>query len=240
MTKDRLQSLPLSSLKEIAKKEGISDYQNLHREKLIDVVIEALEEERNDRITHNNMAIRGEEKKYDIFRDEEIEAQDKNVYEIPSSYNDTKIGLILVEPQLAYSFWEISDKDKAAYNETARSGKLFLRVHEISCLVCEENNLPDFFDIPIDIDDSSWYINLPSFNSRYYIELINLMYGEEKKLARSGDIESPAKTIHNIDEDLLMLTGVYDFEDDAENQGIPQRIISLLSEKYLSNYEDEE
>ena len=145
MTKDRLQSQPLSSLKDIAKKMGISDYENFHREKLIDVIIDALEEDRNDRIIHNNMAIRGEEKKYDIFRDEEIEAQDKTVYDIPSSYNETKVGLILVEPQLAYSYWEISEKDKAAYNETAKSGKLFLRVHEMSCAVCEENDLPDFF-----------------------------------------------------------------------------------------------
>ena len=240
MTKDRLQSQPLSSLKDIAKKMGISDYENFHREKLIDVIIDALEEDRNDRIIHNNMAIRGEEKKYDIFRDEEIEAQDKTVYDIPSSYNETKVGLILVEPQLAYSYWEISEKDKAAYNETAKSGKLFLRVHEMSCAVCEENDLPDFFDIPIEIDDNSWYINLPAYNSRYYIEFINLMYGEEKVLAKSGIIESPAKTIHNIDEDLLLLTGVYDFEEDSANQKIPQRIISLLSEKYLNDYGNEE
>ena len=123
MTKDRLQSLPLSSLKEIAKKKGISDFQNLHREKLIDIVIEALEEDRNDRITLNNMAIRGEEKKYDIFRDEEIESQDKNIYDIPSTYNETRVGLILIEPQLAYSFWEISDKDRAAFNETLNLNK---------------------------------------------------------------------------------------------------------------------
>ena len=240
MTKDRLQSLPLSSLKDIAKKMGISDFESLHREKLIDVVIEALEEDRNDRIIHNNMAIRGEEKKYDIFRDEEIEAQDKTDYEIPSSYNATKIGLILIEPQLAYSYWEISDKDKASYNETSRSGQLFLRVHEISCSSCEENNLPDFFDIPIDIKDNSWYINLPSYNSRYYIEFINLMYGEEKVLAASGVVESPSKTIDNIDEDLLLLTGVYDFEDDSDEQKIPQRIISMLSEKYLNDYGKED
>ena len=240
MTKDRLQSLPLSSLKDIAHKQGIIAYENLQREKLIDVVIEALEEDRNDRIIHNNMAIRGEEKKYDIFRDEEIEAQDKTDYDIPSSYNETKVGLILVEPQLAYSYWEISDKDKAVYQETSRSGKLFLRVHELSCVVCEENNLLDFFDIPIDINDNSWYINLPSFNSRYYIEFINIMYGEEKILAKSGVIESPAKTIHNIDEDLLLLTGVYDFEDDSNQEKIPQRIISLLSEKYLNDYGSEE
>ncbi len=63
MTKDRLQSQPLSSLKDIAKKMGISDYENLHREKIIDVIIDALEEDRNDRIIHNNMSIRGEEKK---------------------------------------------------------------------------------------------------------------------------------------------------------------------------------
>ena len=234
MTKDRLQSLPLSSLKEIARKKGISDYQNLHREKLIDIVIEALEEDRNERIILNNMAIRGEEKKYDIFRDEEIESQDTREYEIPSSYNETKIHLIMIDPLLAYAYWEMSDKDRASYNETAKPGKLFLRVHEISCIVCEENDLPDFFDIPVRIDDNSWYINLPSNNSKYYIDLIQFMYGEEKILTTSNIISSPSRTIENIDEDLLLLTGIYDFKDDSFDDKIPQRIISMLSDKYLN------
>ena len=89
MTKDRLQSLSYSSLKELAKKEGILNYQNLSMEKLIEAVVEALEEDRSERIVSNNVIIRGEEKKFDIFRDEEIESQDPSAWSIPEIY---KIG----------------------------------------------------------------------------------------------------------------------------------------------------
>ena len=82
-------------------------------------------------------------------------------------------------------------------------------------LYVKKNDLPDFFDIPVRIDDNSWYINLPSNNSKYYIDLIQFMYGEEKILTTSNIISSPSRTIENIDEDLLLLTGIYDFKDDS-------------------------
>ncbi|MCL2705770.1 MAG: hypothetical protein FWE72_06135, partial [Spirochaetaceae bacterium] len=63
MTRDRLKSLSYSSLKEIARREGIANYQNLPIGKLIESVIEALEENRNERIVLDNIIIRGEEKK---------------------------------------------------------------------------------------------------------------------------------------------------------------------------------
>jgi hypothetical protein len=100
MTKDRLQSLSYSALKEIARKEGISNYENLPIGKFIEAVIESLEEKKKERIISNNMIIRGEEKKYDIFRDEEIESYETST-EMAKTYSTTKVQLIIIEPFLA-------------------------------------------------------------------------------------------------------------------------------------------
>lgn len=242
MTKDRLQSLSYSSLKELAKKEGILNYQNLSMEKLIEAVVEALEEDRSERIVSNNVIIRGEEKKFDIFRDEEIESQDPSAWSIPEIYNETKIHLMLVEPLLAYTYWELSEKDKLVYSNTAKPGKLLLRVHEKSCHKCEEENMPDFFDIPVRLKDENWYINLPSNNSSYYIDLILFMYGEEKILSTSNTVTSPEKVFEDlrncpdcISEEILLLTGFYDFDSNSQQKNIPQRIISFLEDKYLGD-----
>ncbi len=247
MTKDRLQSLSYAYLKEMARKEGIINYQNLPMEKLIEAVIEALEEDRNERIVSNNIVIRGEEKKYDIFRDEELESPDVNEYSIPETYNETKIHIMLIEPLLAYAYWDLSEKDRLVYSNTLKPGKLLLRVHEKACVKCNEDNLPDFFDIPVRIKDENWYINLPSHNSSYYIELILFMYGEEKILCTSNTITSPAKTVEDIkagddfiSEDLLLLTGFYDFDEESSDNRIPQRIISFLDNKYLTETETRE
>lgn len=251
MTKDRLQSLSFSALKEIAKKEGIINYRNLPIEKLIEVVIETLEEERNERITSNNTVIRGEEKKYDIFRDEEIESQDENEYSIPDTYNETKIALVLVEPLLAYAYWDFSEKEMLLYTNSSRHNRLILRVHEIfmeeSKAAREEEGdlsaVPDFFDIPIKMKDRKWYINLPSCNTKYYTELVIFHQKEEKILCTSSTIISPAKTIEDIkncpdfiSEDLQLLAGFYDFDDelDKKEDVIPQRIISFIDDKYLT------
>ena len=244
MTKDRLQSLSYSSLKELAKKTGITGFQNMETEKLMEAIIEALEEERNERIVLNSMAVRSEEKKFDIFRDEEISTMYDDEYHIPDSYNHSRVQMILVEPLLAYAFWDLSDKDRTVYMNTAKPGRLMLRIHEKTC-PCEENGeLPDFFDIPVKLKDSSWYINLPAHNSCYYIELIQFMYGEEKILCTSNTIKSPFKTVEDIEsssefinEDILLLTGVYDFGVGSFDDRIPQRIISFLDDKYLEQPE---
>ena len=247
MTRDRLQSLSYSALKEIAKKEGIVNYQNLPIGKLIEAVVEAIEEDKNEKITSDNIIIRGEEKKYDIFRDEEIVSQDIADYTIPETYNESKVHLMLVEPLLAYAYWDFSEKDRMIYANTTKQEKLFLRVFE-EFNEKEEKNSSNFFDIPIKIKDDNWYINLPLKNARYYIKIILFMYGEEKILCTSNIITSPMNTIEDvntnyalINEDLQLLAGFYKFDDDMsqDTNTIPQRIISFTDDKYLNDSDSE-
>ena len=243
MTRDRLKSLSYSSLKEIAKREGIVNYQNLPVGKLIEAVIEALEENKNERITLDNVIIRGEEKKYDIFRDEEIVSQDIADYPIPETYNESKVHLMQVEPLLAYAYWDFSEKDRMIYANTSKQEKLFLRVYE-ELNEKEDKNSSIFFDIPIKIKDDNWYINLPHKNASYYIKIILFMYGEEKILCTSNVITSPSKTIEDvntdyalINEDIILLAGFDSFDENMSQDTdlIPQRIISFTDDKYFND-----
>ena len=77
VTKERLQKLSLPSLLRIASNEGIKEAKELPREELVELILEAMAEERYERERSNNTAIRIEEKKYDIFRDEELRRRRK-------------------------------------------------------------------------------------------------------------------------------------------------------------------
>ena len=111
MTRERLEKLSLPTLREIAEKEGIRVGNSLSCGELIDLILEAMEEDRKERERLNNLAIRVEEKKYDIVKDEELESQEKHIYCIPDRYNETKIMLILRDPLWAFAYWDIKETE---------------------------------------------------------------------------------------------------------------------------------
>jgi hypothetical protein len=255
MTRDRLQSLSYAALKEFLIREGIKNYENLPIGKFIETVIEAIDEKRNERIISNNVVIRGEEKKYDILRDEEIEPYENISIEIPKTYLTTKVQLILVEPFIAFAYWDFSEKERLAFINTTKHVKLFLRVFEKPVIkdstaidlknTTAKNDTndgePDFFDIPVKVKDESWYINLPENNRSYFCELVLSVNNEQKILCKSNTITSPEKTFKDIkeagnfiDEDILFLSGIYNFGEEDNDNPIPQRIISFLNNKYLN------
>lgn len=232
MTRDRLQSLSMGALHEVAASEGIPNYESLQREDLINAVIDALEEDRIERFIENNWTVKAEEKKYDIFRDEELEVYDKDKYIVPEKYNITKIGLIMVNPLMAFVYWEIGDEEKKIIVKYHDKAELFLRVHEVSPV----KNGSDFFDISIKNEDNKYYISLSSHGCTYYIDLVFKYPEGEKILCTSNKIDTPQKILRDIEksenmfrDDFLVLAGVYGFYDDEDSGGMnSHKIVSFL------------
>ncbi len=135
MTRERLMLLPTRFLKEIAEKEGIKIQPNTGKDILMDLILEAMEEDCQEREKINNPLIKVKEKKYEITMDEEIEAQDKTVYPIPERYNETIIVMMLRDPLWAFAYWDIKDKERDILKEKDGFQGLFLRIYEI--LDCE-------------------------------------------------------------------------------------------------------
>ena len=240
MTKERLQVLSLEALQEIANRSSISFDQNTNRDALIDQILEAHEEERTERESSYSAPMRVKEKKFDNILDEDISPDDDETFSLPASYNETRIVLLLRDPQWAFAYWDLNESDLEFIGTTSQS-RLKLRVyqHDIGRVDTRKGGNP--FEIPVKKDDRSWYINLPVTGKRYFIDLIAGTGKTERVICTSNAVESPKISLHlngntaseELFYNILAVSGLQDANDFTQKGGIPQRIISLLDTQYL-------
>lgn len=231
MTKNRLQSIPMSQLIALAEQQGILNCRDMEKEDLIESIIDAFEESRLERFEDDNWTIQSQCRKFDIFQDEEISFDKEG--EIPEHFNTSKVEVILVNPLMAFVFWEFGDTDHAMAKKCAQNSNLLLRVHKKDL----SDGTKSFFDIPVTFEENKWYINLPANGCRYYIELICHLDSGDTVLAVSKKIDSPLKITRDIvsnesmyRSDFLVLAGVYGFYDDEDGSGDnSQKIVSFLN-----------
>lgn len=237
MTREKLQSLSEEVLKSIAQREGIYNHDNSEREELIDLILEALEEDRTERESINNAAIRLENKKYEILKDEEVDLLTKDDYPLPEYYNDTRIVILLRDPVWVYAYWDINSSQVQGLKEEPFFEGFCLRVYEFHGEVLDASNIVDFYDIPVEETDDSWYINLNKTGIDYCVELrCNVMHAD-RLLAVSNTVHSPLGYFARNQEEfynepdtmMLMLSGLWNYEDGVTSrEEVPQRIISIL------------
>jgi len=241
MTEERLQLLPEDFLRDIAAKEGISVEGSIDKQELIELILDAIEEDRAEKVLANNPAMKIKERKFDITLNEQFDF-DEDKYPLPEKYNETKIILLLRDPAWAYTYWDVKESDIEAVKVGAVDGELLLRVYELSKPEFAKPNISDFFDIPLQFEDSSWYINLPNRGVYYRVELILLSNHIEKVLCSSNTVLSPLWEVGELDNvrqmkgsgnDLLLVAGVYDLSESEAGKKIPQRIISMIDSEYL-------
>ncbi len=248
MTRDRLSKYSMFDLYKIAENEGIQyDYSDGDRDELIEKILEALEEDKTERDLANNDAMKLKNTKYDILQDYELEAQEKQVYSIPEKYNDTRIVMLLRDPLWAYTYWDINDNELNKMKEELFFEGFFLRVFELNTKKpsgenpYSKDNILDYYDIPVDEKDDSWYINLGKTGRHFGIQLCSIVHGKVSVLSKSNVIKSPrgfvAKHIKDLssDSDLMtvLMSGLWDYNNKGENV-IPQRIISIMENQDLT------
>lgn len=241
MTEERLQLLPEDFLREIAVKEGISFNESIDKQDLIDLIIDAIEEDRAENVIANNPAMQIKERKFDITLDEQFDFEEDK-YPLPERYNETKIVLLLRDPAWAYTYWDIKESEVSALKFGKLSGTLFLRLYEMIAPEFNKNNINDFSDIQVAIEDNSWYINLPEPGIFYCVDLILKGNDSEKLLCRSNTVKSPMwevgdvinfKELRGTGNDLLLVASVYDLGTSEITGKIPQRIISMIDSDFI-------
>lgn len=248
MTRERLTALSRETLIALARREGLQiddsfDFESSDREEIIDQIMDALEEDRSERISGNNSAMQAKGRKYDIFLDEEIVSQETEEYLIPERYNETRIVLLLRDPLWAYAYWDIQDASLEALQEEPYYEGIFLRVYEFSSAVPSKDHVIDYFDIPVREEDDSWYISLPKPGGFFCVDLRGKSLHGDTLLCRSNMIKSPLGYIAENQEDFfshpdqmkVMLSGLWDFEGGSgEKDRIPQRVLQILDYQDLS------
>jgi hypothetical protein len=231
MTRERLQSIPLEELTVLARNAGLEPIEPADRAELIEALMESFEELRQEREEGNSPSVRVEEKKYEVAADEELEPPGVDPFLVPARYNETRVVLMIRDPHWAFAYWDIEDQTVQRVRKDPNFEQLVLRVHD-----CRPSTS---FDIPIQGEDSSWYIYLPSPDCDYSLELGYLAAGRFKLLARSNQIRTPRDTIveaGELDERTHSLffgvqpEALEGSSRAASSESIPQRILAAMRE----------
>ncbi len=198
-----IDSLSTTELQYIAQQEGLQAWQSLDREELIDALEEAFgeqEDETPSALKGKNARSRFCNSLTDFRGSEQVVNGLPGVEDLPQSYYDTSIHLLLRDPQWAYAYWSISPSSmQMIFGEDGQNqSSLFLRVQETEITTSEVKT----FDISIGREDDQWNINLPSQGSSYIVDLCYRdKKGNEMSLAQSKQVETyPAYWESRMDE----------------------------------------
>lgn len=240
MTKEKLASLPKDALLSLAQKEGLHNCNELDTETLIDNILEALEEDRQERYVNNSVAINIEEKKYVVTsEDNELFIEDSGEFTLPEYYDETEIMLLIRDPYWAFAFWGIKRTQLAEIRQLNYFKGLFLRVYRYPGTPGKNEKAQELFTIPVKLSDRKWYISLPVQKAGYNIELCYYIDEKPFVIARSNIVYSPRESVSPHEDGDCSLTDkmlsdvsrvLYfgsSFGEPLRENVIPQRIMNV-------------
>jgi hypothetical protein len=238
-----LSDASFEALLRLADNYGAEVPENVTRDELEEIVEEAAEEWHLEHRQANNHPVRVEETKYDIQVAEELQHRAEEEVELPESYNETRVVLMLRDPSWAFAYWDLRESDRREFRRSESFEGLLLRVFSMDEPDTRLEDARQQFDIPVTLLDSRWYINLPDQETLYRLALYGRMGGAERQLALSNVIAVPRGMIadepHGESEDagdeVIAQTGIQDLDLPATGKRVPQRILDLIDEDLLFN-----
>lgn len=203
MIRTRLEELSLEALLVVASHNGMELEPDLDREVVIDQLADLITENREEREAANTVTVRIQQKKYALLREDEAPFMQGRLDEIelPPRYEINRITLMLRDPRWAYTYWDLSSGKIAEYRESPRFDGLYLRVLQLEGHT-EELRIRDSFEIPIQLDDTSWYIYLPQQDASYRIQLVARNNHRRELLAVSNQVYAPRVYLPGRPEDM--------------------------------------
>lgn len=248
MTRERLDALSFESLRKVARQEGIEVPADVEKILLIDLILEVMEDNKEDQEARNNNTVRLQQKKYDLSFSEDLEAPPgTDEYILPDKYNESRIVLMLRDPYWAFAYWDVKGGALRTAKKEYDADTALLRLLRLKNPSSPGNRgrqgILASFDIPIGSNDSSWYVNLPEQDSFYCVELVVQGKNTEKIIGRSNVIRVPnAVFLENLVvkdgtpmDTILALSGVEKLDVSGPAQSIPQRISSLNENSFLNH-----
>jgi len=179
-----------TELRYIARQEGFSDWESLDRDELIEQLQEKYEEE-DEPVTGARDTV-SQKRFLTSLTDFSSPSAKTNslpgVEELPKTYNETSIHLLLRDPQWAFAYWSLSPSSRLEMLSSDENPILLLRV---TITDMQKNGERSSFDIRVGIDDEQWNINLPNNGCAYEVALLwQKNDGECVTLANSKSVET--------------------------------------------------
>lgn len=222
MTREELAEKTKKNLSEIAKSLGVKGASKLTRDELIEHILllnppfSANSESAVD-ISHHLENAWKEINPEHLSPPTETEdygsrsmADMTDEQDIPFSYNDTRIVLLIRDPYWLYSYWDINHETKT--NLTKEWGDfyhlpLMLRIYDVTDIHFDGKNSHHYFDIPIQHHSTNWYIHVGIANRSFCVDLGFLQSnGDFYTIARSNVVTTPRdRSSEIVDEEWMII-----------------------------------
>jgi hypothetical protein len=233
MTRARLSQLNQEDLNHLADMFEIDFSEIEERAELEELIYEAIEDKRRESEDANTFPISWHQRKFDNLDETYGSGSPEAVFEFPVSYNCTRIELMLRDPAWAFCYWDISLQDKTAIIKDDGFQSLYLRLEESNPAKAADQL--QVMDVPVQLADVSWYLNLPIRETCYRVHLVVQYDGREEILATSQKVQVPLgaisqklEVLESFETDaLIVLSGIENLGVFGIEQEIPQRILSL-------------
>ncbi len=175
-----IDSLSLSELKNIAQEEGIN-IDDLTRDEIISELRDKYADESDtDSAIGEDSNLRYLSGITDYREINEYVAALPGVEQLPESYPDTEIHLMLKSSSWAYCYWQLSQMDSDRIANA--SGSLFLAVSII------RSGAEELYDIPVSLSDDEWNIGIPYGDGSASVSLVSEIDGEREVLSSSKPV----------------------------------------------------
>jgi len=120
----------------------------------------------------------------------------RELTELPSSYGQTRLTLMGINPFWVHAYWEVTPNDREA--TMARLGHerglahWVLRFYDVTWIDFDGTNAHGWFDQPVDLIARNWYVNLWSSEKTYCADLGALApSGRFEPACRSNFVHTP-------------------------------------------------
>lgn len=129
-------------------------------------------------------------------------------FELPLSYNETAIVLLVRDPYWIYTYWDFHPKLQEELAQIFHGWEkvpLALRVHNLSRIKSGADG-PGYYDIGINHVANNWYINVEEAGKEYQVELGYYdPDGNFRVLARSNRVTTPPDRISDVVDEQWMI-----------------------------------
>ncbi|HEY3346201.1 MAG TPA: DUF4912 domain-containing protein [Nitrospirota bacterium] len=130
--------------------------------------------------------------------------------ELPASYGDDEITLLVRDPHWGFAFWEVTqqklDDMRASLGEDGRDAHLALRLYDITGINFNGFNANTHYDTGIFERVGNWYLNTGNPGGTFVTDVgLKTPNGVFITLARSNAIDMPRDTVSEVlDEEWLL------------------------------------
>ncbi|MFH2138283.1 MAG: DUF4912 domain-containing protein [Candidatus Omnitrophota bacterium] len=139
-----------------------------------------------------------------------VAVEERETYDLPSGYADTRIVIQVRDPYWLYAYWEVNpnkwDGLRQELGEALDSSKRVLRIYDITGVQFNGSNSNGFFDIDINDFAANWYINIGTPGRGYCVDLgLILADGRFITIARSNCVTTPLDGPSNLTDEEWMI-----------------------------------